>query len=146
MLSSGKRPTIINSASSFKTKRKRIKKKNQVEVDPLIIKPAQKEKITDSPEKVEEFKPKFLMIYSDLIEPVISGSSRNRIIYTTLLDNFLAPQNIFMNTIQYHRVEKTRFSDISFSFRNEHGDLIKFKDSGAPNFIALHLKPINSNI
>jgi hypothetical protein len=143
MLSAPKpiKPTVINSAGAFKPKRKQKKKKDSVEILPIIA-PPRKETIDDFPEIEEEFKPKFLMIYSDLIEPVISGSSRNRIIYTTLTDNFLKPQNIFMNTIQYHRVEKTKFSDITFSFRDEHGELIKFKDSGAPNFIALHLKPI----
>lgn len=87
----------------------------------------------------------FLMLYCDIIQLQIVGSSLAKVVYmipyqtNTIHVSFLDER---VRDVQYARLEKTKFKSITFSLRNEHGELINFVSGISNNFIALHFRKI----
>ena len=85
-----------------------------------------------------------MFIYTDIIQPQITGSVKTRLLYTMPYEGPMRGEytHVRPDFIQYVYVEKTLIKNITFQITDEHGINIPFLTSSVPNFIKLHFKKV----
>lgn len=91
------------------------------------------EKVHNNVEKT----PSFIFLYTDLIQSVYFGDSMTKILYVSPHHG----ENIYTlsGALKPFKISKEKINDISFEFRDEFNDKIRFQDSSQPSFIELFI-------
>lgn len=84
----------------------------------------------------------FIFIYSDLIDGGFVGGTISKVLFALVNPHPIA--NIFTSFggTKPMKISRNKIDDITIEFRNEYGDVIKFKDSDQPSFVEIMVWPM----